>query len=148
MAPQAVADPAPTEKEKEQPAEKEAPAAEPKPAAAPAKAVEAPMYRRPDNLPELYRKYNDLITAVVMRDHDAAKELLADGKNPNSRQSDGQTAIMIATSNGDTEMVKALLAKGADPGLRGPAGSNALSLAKESGNAEMVNLLESQGARP
>jgi ankyrin repeat protein len=105
-------------------------------------------YRRPDNLLELYRKYNDLITAVVMRDEDAATELLQDGKNPNVRQSDGQTALMIATGYGDMQMVKVLLSKGADPNLRGPLGANALTLAKEGGRAELVQLLESHGARP
>ena len=76
----------------ERPAEKVAEAAEQKPAAeakpAPAKPAAPPVYRRPDNLPELYKKYNDIITAVVMRDQAAASELLDDGKNPNARQSD------------------------------------------------------------
>src|SRR6185295_12104339 len=101
--------------------------------------------RRPDNTPELYRKYNDLITAVVMRDQDAVTELLQDGKNPNARQSDGQTALMIATSIGDPQLVKALLAKGADPNLRGPRGANALTLAKETGRVDLIQLLEGAG---
>lgn len=134
--------------EKEAPPAEDKPAAEPKMAAAPPKPVEPPAYRRPDNLPELYKKYNDLVTAVVMRDHAAAVELLEGGKNPNARQSDGQTALMIAASNGDVEMVKVLLAKGADPALRGPEGVNALAIAKDSGRAEVLKVLESQGARP
>jgi ankyrin repeat protein len=110
--------------------------------------LELPPYRRPDNMPELYKKYNDLITAVVMRDQEAVAELLQDGKNPNVRQSDGQTALMIATSMGDTELMKVLLSKGADPNLRGPRGANALTLAQESGRAELIQLLEGAGARP
>ena len=136
------------ERQEPAPEARSAPAAEEKMAAAPAKPVEPPGYQRPDNLPEAYRKYNDLITAVVMRDQAAAMELLEGGKNPNTRQSDGQTALMIATGNGDVEMVKALLAKGADPNLRGPQGVNALIIAKESGRDEVLKLLEAQGARP
>jgi hypothetical protein len=127
----------------------EKPAAEPaKAAAAPVKPAPAPAYRRPDNLPELYKKYNDIITAVVMRDPAAASELLDDGKNPNARQSDGQTALMIAAGNGDMQMIKLLLDKGADPNLRGPHGLSAFSVAKETGRADLLKLLESHGAKP
>jgi hypothetical protein len=143
--PVAAAQPEPAPSE----AAAEKPAAEPaKVAAAPAKAVEPPAYRRPENTPELYRKYNDIITAVVMRDAVAAAELLDDGKNPNARQSDGQTALMVATGNGDMEMIKLLLAKGADPSLRGPQGGSAASVAKASGRAELIKLLEGHGAKP
>ena len=64
------------------------------------------------------------------------------------RQSDGQTALMIATSVGDPQMVKVLLSKGADPNLRDERGANALTLAKDSDRAELIQLLESAGARP
>ncbi|MBC7803089.1 MAG: ankyrin repeat domain-containing protein, partial [Candidatus Parcubacteria bacterium] len=80
--------------------------------------VEQPGYRRAANVREVYSRYNDVMTATVMRDRGAVKELLDDGKNPNARQSDGATALMIASSNGDTEIATLLLAKGADPNLR------------------------------
>ncbi len=118
-------------------------------AAAPVRAPEPPEYRRPDNLPELYNsKYNDIISAVVMRDSAATKELLADGKNPNTRQSDGHTALMVAITNGDMEIAQLLLTRGADPNSRGPQGVTALSLAQEGTKPELVKLLETHGAKP
>jgi len=122
-----------------------------KPAAAPVAAkapVEAPGYRRAANIREVYSRYNDLISATVMRDRDAVKELLDDGKNPNARQRDGLTPLMIASANGDAEIAGLLLARGADPNLR--AGNrSALSIAKSRGSAGagLVQLLERGGAR-
>jgi hypothetical protein len=121
------------------------------PAAAPAAAapVEPPGYQRPANVKELYTRYNDLVTATVMRDPAAVRELLADGKSPNLRQSDGSTPLMIAAGNGDTEIAGMLLAKGADPNARAFGGGTALSIAKSLGaaGAPMVQLLQRGGAR-
>jgi len=128
----------------EKPAEKLATAA-PAPAAAPA--AEAPGYKRAPNTPELYTRYNDLITAAVMRDSAAVKELLADGKYPDARQKDGVTPLMVAAANGDVETAQMLLAKGADPNLRAAGGKTALSLAKERNAAAMMQLLQSRGAK-
>ena len=118
------------------------------PAAARAAPVEAPGYRRPANVRDVYTRYNDVITAVVMRDRGAVAELLNDGKNPNARQKDGFTALMIAAGNGDTEIAALLLAKGADPNPRA-GGRSALAIAKSHGSAgaATVQLLERGGAR-
>lgn len=126
----------------EKPAEKLATAA---PAAKPV--PEAPAYQRPANLRELYSRYNDLITATVMRDSAAVKELLDDGKFPDVRQTDGVTPLMVAASNGDAAIAEMLLAKGANPNLRAAGGTTALSLARERGRAEMVRLLQAKGAK-
>ena len=120
-----------------------------KPAAAPvAAAVEAPGYQRSPNIRELYVRYNDVITATVMRDRAAVKNLLDDGKNPNVRQKDGITPLMVAAANGDTEIASMLLAKGADPNARAD-GRSALFMAKARGSAGagMVQLLERSGAK-
>jgi len=129
--------------EEEKPAEKLAVAA------APAAPAEAPGYRRPANTRDVYTRYNDLISATVMRDSAAVKELLDDGKSPNVRQSDGLTPLMIAASYGDAGIAAMLLAKGADPNLRAQGWRNALSLAKARGaaGAETVQLLQRSGAR-
>ncbi len=134
--------PAPAAKEDEKPAEKPAAAA---PAPAPA---EQPGYRRPADIRELYTRYNDLISATVMQDRAAVKELLDDGKPPNDRQKDGLTPLMIAASNGNADIAALLLAKGADPNLRAPGGRTALSIAKARGAAglEVVQLLQRSGA--
>jgi hypothetical protein len=123
--------------------EAEVAAAAPKPAAP----AEPPAYRRPDDIKTLYSRYNDVITAVVMRDRAAVRELLADGKSANARQSDGWTALMIASANGDAETARMLLAKGADPNSSAPGPVTALSLAKRAGHAEVAKLLERHGAK-
>lgn len=124
------------------------PAESPPAVAATPVAVEVPGYQRPPNIRELYTRYNDLVSATVMRDRAAVKELLDDGKNPNARQRDGFTPLMIAASNGDTEIAAMLLAKGADPNPRA-GGKSALSIAKSRGSAGagVVQLLERSGAR-
>jgi len=126
------------------PEQKEPPKAAPVAAAAP---VEAPGYQRPAGIKPLYSRYNDLVTAVVMRDAAAVKELLADGKDPNVRQSDGFTPLMVAVVNGDAAIAQALLAARADPNLRAPGGQTALALARARNNAALVQALERSGAR-
>lgn len=120
-----------------------------KTAPAPAAAPAAPAgYQRPANIRDAYSRYNDLISATVMRDRAAVKELLDDGKSPNVRQRDGLTPLMIAASNGDTEIASMLLARGADPDLRA-GGRSALSIARSRGGAGagMVQLLQRSGAK-
>lgn len=135
-----------------------APAAEP--AAAPAEkpvekraAAAAPTepvgYQRPANIRPLYTRYNDLISATVMNDGAAVKELLDDGKFPNVRQADGMTPLMIAVANGNADIASMLLSRGADPNLRAAGGTTALSLAKRRGSAGagLVGLLQRSGAK-
>jgi len=113
-------------------------------------APEAPVgYRRPANIRTLYTRYNDLPTATVMGDSAAVKELLDDGKDPNARQSDGLTALMIAASANDLTIAAMLLGKGADPSLRAIGGVSALGIARSRGvaGASMVQLLQRSGAR-
>jgi len=89
-----------------------------------------------------------VISATVMRDRAAVRELLDDGKSPNHRQSNGFTPLMIAAANGDADIAAMLLAKGADPNARA-GGKSALSLAKARGSAgaELVRMLERSGAK-
>jgi hypothetical protein len=116
--------------------------------AVPAVAVEPVGYRRASNVRELYTRYNDLLSATVMRDKAGVKELLDDGKFPNVRQKDGLTPLMIAAANGDNEIVAMLLAKGADPNM-GSGGKSTLSFARLRGaaGADTVRLLQAAGAR-
>ena len=140
--------PAPLAKASTTPAEAPAPA-ERKIEVTPSAPAEPVGYRRAANTRELYTRYNDLITATVMRDRAAVKELLDDGKTPNVRQADGSTPLMIAVSNNDPETASMLLAKGADPNLRAAGGISALSIARSRGAAGvgMVQLLQRSGAK-
>ncbi len=139
-APAAVVEPEPLPK-----ARTEATAAKP---AGPRAAAEPVGYRRPANIKDLYSRYNDLITATVMRDRAAVRELLDDGKAPNVRQADGSTPLMIAVGNGDADIASMLLAKGADPNLRAQGGATALSIARSRpGGGQLYQLLQRAGAR-
>ncbi len=124
-------------------------AAAEKPAGSAAAPAEPVGYRRAAGIRELYTRFNDLVTATVMRDRAAVKELLDDGKTPNVRQSDGTTPLMIAASNGDADIAGMLLAKGADPNLRAAGGTTALSIARSRGaaGAPMAQLLQRAGAK-
>ncbi|HTP60809.1 MAG TPA: ankyrin repeat domain-containing protein [Burkholderiales bacterium] len=129
-------------------AEPQAPAEKPA-ASAPATPAAPVGYRRPANIRELYTSYNDVVTAAVMGDRAAVKQLLDDGKSPDARQSDGMTPLMVAVGNGDAAMAAMLLQKGADPNLRSWGGATALSIAKARGSAgaALVALLQQGGAK-
>lgn len=120
-----------------------APANEPDAKQARAERAEA---RRAPSRP-LFTRYNDLLTATIVMDHASMAELLAFGKSPNVRQSNGYTPLMIAASYGDVEAVRLLVAKGADLNQRLAGGETALAMARSRGKAEVAALLESYGAR-
>jgi hypothetical protein len=127
-------------------AERAAAAPTPRLAPDPAK-IAAAEERRRASLPPVYSRYNDLITAVTLQDHAAARELLADGKSPNARASNGLTALMIAVELRDLEMVNLLLEKGANPNLRASGNRTAMRLAKEANSPDLQSLLTSHGAK-
>ena len=60
-------------------------------------------------------KYNDVMTAVVMGDLPAVRDLLALGKWPDKPDSPGRTPLIVALGQGKTDIASALLAAGADP---------------------------------
>jgi hypothetical protein len=126
-------------------------AAEAKPAAASESAAPKPQpaptgYQRPANLPVLYARYNDLVSAVWMGDLQAALQLLNDGKDPNARDKDGNTALMIAAKRGDLDMARLLLLNGADASAARPDGPTPLALAESNESYDIVRLLRSHGA--
>jgi ankyrin repeat protein len=55
-----------------------------------------------------------LFQAVATRDIKTVKAILAQGINPDVRDSDGRTPLMLACFLGDKEMAKVLLESGAD----------------------------------
>ncbi len=125
--------------------------AEAKPAAASESAAPKPQpaptgYQRPTNLPVLYVHYNDLVSAVWMGDLQSALQLLNDGKDPNARDKDGNTALMIAAKRGDLDMARLLLLNGADANAARPDGPTPLALAESNESYDIVRLLRSHGA--
>jgi hypothetical protein len=127
---------APAVEQKPQPkrrAAKRAPKPAPEAAAVPAAAVINP-------------KYNDVMTAVLMRDHAGAAEILRAGAWADRSDSHGETPLMLAAKQGDPRMTELLLKHGANPNRSGPAG-NLHAYAGLGGNGEVVKLITKAGAR-
>jgi ankyrin repeat protein/putative intracellular protease/amidase len=73
---------------------------------------------------------------------------LAAGANPNARDADGLTALMLACGRGLAVATEALLKAGADPFAKDPhAGASALHKAAQHGSIECARLLLRVGAR-
>ena len=68
--------------------------------------------------------------------------LLNKGADPNIRDNDGSTQLIIASFRGYTELVRLLLENGANPTIMAYDGSTAFSTAVENQNADIVRLLE------
>ena len=78
---------------------------------------------------------------VKNNDKRAVLLFLAAEMNPNVKADDGGTALMLAASNGHTEIVEALLAKGAEVDVKTETGETALIFAAFYGRAEIVEAL-------
>lgn len=89
-----------------------------------------------------------LIDAAFKGDIDTVKHLLDDKVNPNSKSSDGETALHYAALKGRTEVVKLLLKKGANPNIKDKDGGTPLMSAAWGGHADVVKLLLAKGANP
>lgn len=86
-------------------------------------------------------KYNDIMTAVLRSDRQAAKELLDLGWWVDKPSASGVTPLMAAVMNRDAEMVRLLLEYGAEPTAQ------ALRLARKNKDTATAALLEEKGAR-
>lgn len=60
-------------------------------------------------------KYNDVMTAVVFRDLEALKQLLALGEWPDKADSHGRPPLLIALDLGYADIADTLLEAGANP---------------------------------
>lgn len=86
-------------------------------------------------------KYNDIMTAVLRSDLEAAKQLLDLGWWADKPGESGITPLMAAVMNRDTRMVQLLLDYGAEPTLQ------VLRLARRNKDDATASLLEQKGAR-
>jgi len=91
---------------------------------------------------------SNLIDAAFKGDIDTVKQLLDNKVNPNSKDSDGETALHYAALKGRTEVVEILLKKGANPNIKDKDGGTPLMSAAWGGHAEVVKLLLAKGANP
>lgn len=85
--------------------------------------------------------------AVRRNDLPLAVERLRDGANPNGRDGEGFTPLMVAAGHGQVQMVELLLTAGADVNMLDPRmGASALHKAAQSGSVDVARLLLDQGA--
>ena len=76
------------------------------------------------------------------------RELVDNGANVNTRDEDGETALMWASCNNHLDIVKLLLEKGADASIKSSDGRTALKLALfQRCTKEIVDLLIAHGAK-
>jgi uncharacterized protein len=84
--------------------------------------------------------------AVVNRDAEIARLLLAQGVTPDRILKDGQTPLIIAAMQGEVELVRALIAAKAHLNLRDETGATALLWATHRQYHPIMELLLSAGA--
>ena len=87
-----------------------------------------------------------LIETVLGGWADGCKRMLSEGESPDTRDSLGQSALMVAAAYGRTECVEALLAAGADTELADRRGMTALMEAVSHGRGDCVAALLAAGA--
>lgn len=86
----------------------------------------------------------DLITAVLMNDFAAVRELVSKGADVNTHEVEdrGETPLILAASFGSREMVEYLLQQGADPNDQADTGSSVVMYA----GVDLLTLLRDHGA--
>jgi ankyrin repeat protein len=91
----------------------------------------------------------DFIEAVKKSDGDKAIQILSSrpGRIVDTRDSDGNTGLIIAIGRSDEQWTGFLLQKGADPNLGGKGGDTPLIAASRVGFADAVGWLLGLGAR-
>ncbi len=87
-----------------------------------------------------------LVAAAETKNLSLLRAILRRGVDPNVRNNEGQTALMICAKNGFLKGVKFLLSLGADLNLRDENSYTALHYAVESGKEEVVLALLKAGA--
>jgi hypothetical protein len=77
-----------------------------------------------------------------------ARRALGHGVTPDGQNDLGETPLLLAAANGQTEMVKLLLLNGANPSVPDQLGQTPLDVARAKGYADIADLLRRQAERP
>ena len=90
--------------------------------------------------------YEDALSSARLGDTSQLVQLLKRGVDPDSVDPNGNTLLILAAREGNTDTVKALLAFKPKVAYRNPAGDSALMLAALRGYDELVKILLDAGA--
>ena len=112
-----------------------------------APAVSAAQSPKPAATPVRMPKYSDLITAVMLQDEDAVRDLLDFGKWVEIKGEAGFTPLLLAAKLNDLKIAQLLLARGANPNHRNNARLSALDYARQNRSDSMISLLRKYGAQ-
>ena len=78
----------------------------------------------------------------------AVRLLMQHGVRINAQDNEGNTALMMAVTKGDSyDFIRVLLDAGANPNIKNKAGKTALQIAKEKKSDYVVEMLEKHGAK-
>lgn len=90
-----------------------------------------------------------LLEAVMNHDADKIDQLLASGSSPDVANQKGETSLMVAAYQGESEIAKSLLKAGADPNIKEKEwGVTPLMYASFQGNLETAKMLLEYDADP
>ena len=89
-----------------------------------------------------------LIDAAKEADGGEVRDLVEDGADPNFRDEEGATALMLSIVSGTEEGVRALLEGGADPDLTLENGSTAVHMATATGQTALLRIILEHGGDP
>ena len=89
-----------------------------------------------------------LLDAANAADGDEIRDLVEGGANPNVRNDEGSTPLMLSIVSGTEEGVRALLEGGADPNLTLDNGSTAVHMATATGQTVLLRITLEHGGDP
>ncbi|MET3925351.1 ankyrin repeat protein [Devosia sp. 2618] len=87
----------------------------------------------------------DVLTAVTQRDHQTLSALLEAGSNPDQRNGEGQTALLVAVWENDVAAARLLLAAGADVNAKDSINDSPFLLAGARGRLDILKLILEHG---
>jgi len=90
--------------------------------------------------------YRAAQTLIKRNDEPAFRDALAHGLDPQAKNSNGWTLLMLAAVEGHIALAQALLDRGVSTNNRNTKGETALSIAISKGHTEYADFLRSQGA--
>ena len=82
-----------------------------------------------------------LFDAVKAKNYELVKKLIDEGADVNAKNDEGETALMIASNEGDKEICELLIEKGADVNAKDNEGNTALMYVSLKGDKEICELL-------